>query len=221
MSVFTTFPSCSAAPVRHQRKSAIRIAGAALALLLVVGPAQADDAAEYAELMGNTVTSVTKARAIVDVCDERFPDSRVARSDFMAGWAHAVDLPAYDQVLAAAIAAYDGLGAELDAYAISARKEVVTAIEADASPCHDLAQELDEDMFDLAGSIRSHFRDAEDFGIKVTEAPAPAFEAQKLGVMPLATLWARSLNVMEAIGTKAGAEDNRHLRQAREEYLLQ
>ncbi|MBF0680303.1 MAG: hypothetical protein IR164_15360 [Devosia sp.] len=221
MSEFKTFACCSAASVRHQRKPAIRIAGAALAMLFVLGPAQADEATEYAELMGNTVTSVTKARAIVDVCDERFPDSRIARSDFMAGWAHVVDLPTYDQVLAAAIAAYDGLGTELDAYAMSAREEVATAIEADASPCHDLAQELNEEMLDLASSIRSLSRNAEDFGIEIAEAPAPAFEAHELGVMPLATLWTRSLAVMEAIGTKASAEDNRHLREAREEYLLQ
>ncbi|WP_157959780.1 hypothetical protein [Devosia submarina] len=220
MSVSTTFPCYSAALVRHQRKPTIRIASAALALLFALGPAQADDATEYAELMGNTVTSVTKARAIVDVCDESFPDGRVARSDFMAGWAHVVDLQAYDRVLAAAIAAYDGLGAELDAYAVSAREEVAIAIQADASPCHDLAQELNEEMFDLASSIRSLVRDAEDFGIKLAEAPAPTFKAHELGVMPLATLWTRSLAVMEAVGTRVGAEDNRHLREAREEYLL-
>src|SRR5690606_30899508 len=167
-----------------------------------------------------TVTAVTAARAVVDVCDERFPDGRVARRDFMAGWAHVVDLAAFDRLLDGAVAAYDGLGADLDNYWAGARAEVVTAIEADASPCHDLAQELEEDMFDLAGSIRTLVRRAEDFGIDVDEASPPSFDTAELGVMPIAALWARSLEIMEAVGTKVGAEGNRHLKEAREQYLL-
>lgn len=193
---------------------------AAVAILLLAPPTLADEAAEYAELMGNTVTSVTEARALVDVCDERFPDSETARSDFMAGWAHEVDLAAYDRLLAAAVVAYDGLGADLDNYWASARAEVVAAIEADASPCHDLAQELDDDMLDLASSIRGLVRDAEDFGIDVADATAPTFDPSDFGVMALAELWTRALAVMEEVGSKAGAEDNRHLKEAREVHLL-
>ncbi len=191
-----------------------------VAILLLAPPTFADEAAEYAELMGNTVTAVTKARAIVGVCDERFPDSKVARSDFMAGWAHEVDLASYDRLLAAAVTAYDGLGADLDNYWTSARAEVVAAIESDASPCHNLAQELEDDMLDLASAIHTLVREAEDFGIEVDRASARSFDTEDLGVMPLAALWTRSLEIMEAVGTKAGAENNRHLKEAREDYLL-
>ena len=205
---------------RHRPNHAARLAGAALTLLMIGSPSQADDVAAYAELMSNTVTAITEARALVDVCDERFPDGQIARGDFMAGWAQVVDLAAYDRLLAAAVAAYDGLGADLDGYRASARAEIVTAIEADAASCHNLAEELEEDMFELAGAISTLVRQAEDFGIDVDETPALSFDTPDLGLMPIAALWTRSLEVMDAVGTKAGAENNRHLRKAREEYLL-
>jgi len=193
---------------------------AAVAILLLAAPALADEAAEYAELLSETVTAVTAARAYAEVCDQRFPDGQVERRDAMAGWAHVVDLAAYDRLLAGATAAHPDVGAELEAYVAGARDEAAAAIETDAAPCHDLRQGLEEDMLDLAGDIRSLVRDAEYFGIDVADAPAPAFDIPDFGVMPLAELWTRALAVMEEVGSKAGAEDNRHLREAREDYLL-
>src|SRR5690606_23274729 len=141
--------------------------------------------------------------------------------DIMAGWAHEVDLAAYDRLLAATAAAFQGLDAELDTYAASARAEVSTAIEADAAPCHDLAQELDADMFDLASPIRRRVRAAADICTEFAGAPVRAVGTPELGVMPLAALCTRALEVMEEVGTIARGEGNRQPKEAREEYLVQ
>ncbi len=198
---------------------ALRLGIAALALVAAT-PVLADEAEEFAANMGNAVTGHTLARAYVDACDARYPEGRMQRRDVMAGWSHRVDLDGFDRLLTGAAEAIPGLAEEIGTYVADTRAAVAEDIEADGAPCHDLAAKLAEDDFDIERAIRRLLRDADDFGITVPDPPPPSFPAVNTGVMPLAALWTQALEIMEEIGSKAGAVDNRALAEAREDHLL-
>lgn len=195
------------------------LASILLALCLPL-PVWADEAEDFAERLSQAVTAHTLAHAYLDACDAAYPESRSVRRDVMAGWSHRSGLADYERLLSGAGDAFPDLTAGVEAYRAQTREAVSEAIAADAAPCQDFAATLAEERFDIATAMRRLVRDADDFGIALP-APTPlALPALMEEAIPLAALWTRALEIMDAVGSKVGAEGNRDLREAREDYLL-
>jgi len=192
----------------------------AMLALGLMAPAMADDADAFLTAMTEAVTGVTLARAYVEACDAHDPDGQQQRRDALASWAHRVDLAGYDRVMAGAVEALPALTADVEQHTQTVRGAMPDEVTKDQTVCDDLARALEEDRFDLSGPISILLRDAEDFGIKVAEAPPPP-PSSDVAVLPLAYLSAQALVVMDDIGSKAGAESDPDLREAREEHLLE
>ena len=188
------------------------------AVSLLALPTLADEAAGFTDALGKAATGVTLAEAYVAACDARFPESRQARQDAIAGWEHKVDRFGYYRVLEAAFERLPGLEAELEEQQARAKTLVEEDVAKDGAICSDLVSELNDDaVFDIEQSIGYLLRHADDFGIVVAEAAA-AISTNKLEVVPLVALSAQLAGKMDEIGSKPGARENHHLRMARESH---
>lgn len=189
----------------------------ALAPLLSAGPALADDVADFTDALNKAATGAILAEAYMAVCDRVDSDSATVRRDAMAGWSYRVDLPAYHRFLEAAAKPLPDLIKSLEAHVDMARVAVEEEFAADDSACATLPAQLREAPFDIERPIRYLVRNAADFSIEIAEAPV-ATSTQDIELVPLAMLSAQLIGKMDEIGSKAGAQVNRDLREAREEH---
>lgn len=182
-------------------------------------PAIANDAQDFLDTMSKAVTGATLARAYVAACDIHDPEGQAARRDIMAGWSHSVNLAGYDRLMDATARALPELAADVQRHVDEVHNGLGKQIADDPSACGDFADMLDEERFDISNQIRVVMRDAEDFGIALPATTA-APTSEDIAILPLAYLSAQALDVMDEIGSRAGAQDNRALREAREEHML-
>ena len=194
-----------------------RCHAALVVALLSLSPVLADDAAEFSDALGKAVTGAVLAEAYMAACDLHDPASEQVRRDAMAGWSHRVDLPGYRQVLAAAAEALPDLAESIEQQAAPARLAIGDEVEGDIAICADFGARLGGEKFDIAAPIRYLLRNADDFGIVIAEAPAPAVD-ESVEIVPLIMLSAQLAGKMDEIGSKEGARGNRDLRAAREEH---
>ncbi len=179
--------------------------------------AASDEAAAFSEALSRATTGAVLAEAHMLACDQHDPASAEARKDTMASWSYRMDLPGYQRVLAAARAKLSSLGPDIDQHAEKVRGAILDQVSADASICADLAQTLGEDIYDIADDVRYLLRNADDFGFELAEVEVepPSGEVE---VVPLAALSAQLAAKMDEVGSKAGARQDRALREAREAH---
>lgn len=193
------------------------LAALPLSALLAL-PTLADDAADFAEALGKAATGVIVAEAYIAACNTSYPDSSQARHDALAGWGHSVDLAGYQRLLDAAFKTMPNLQTDLEGNRVRARTLVDEDVAKDGSTCTGFRAALhDNAMFDIERPIRYLLRNAEDFGI-VVSAPALAAPSGEMDVVPLIALSAQLADKMDEIGSKAGAQQDRDLREAREDH---
>lgn len=196
--------------------------GASLLLtsMLLVMPAIGDDAA-FNDALSKAVTGAIVAEAYLAACAVATPDHVQAQRDAMAAWSHSVDLTGYRRLMVGAVARFTGLEDDLRDNAERAQGVVEEEVAQDASPCQDFRAALtDNDIFDIAADIRYLLRNADDFGI-VVEYAASEPVSDGVEVMPLASLSVLIANKMDEIGSKAGAREDRDLREAREKHATE
>ncbi|KAA0968145.1 hypothetical protein FPY71_17600 [Aureimonas fodinaquatilis] len=187
---------------------------------LLLTPVLADDASDLNRALEQAVTGAVLADAYMRACDQYDPDSATLRRDAMAGWSHRVDLAGYQRFLEGAASSLPDLSGDIERQAVPARQAVASEVSKDISICSDFSTRLREDAYDIARPIRNLLRLADRFGIEVADAPAlPQIDSVEL--MPLIALSAQLAGKMDEIGSKAGAEQNRDLRAAREEHAMQ
>jgi len=187
-------------------------------IALLAPPTLADDAADFTNALSRAVTGATVAEAYLSACDPIYPETQQARRDAMAGWAHSVDLAGYQRLLKAAFERLPGLEADLDGQQARAKALVEEDVAEDGATCRDLLAALNDNaVFDIEQPIRYLLRNADDFGIVVAEADA-ALSSDRIEVVPLVTLSAQLADRMDAIGSKSGAQENRQLREARQDH---
>lgn len=180
--------------------------------------ALADDAADFMDALSKAATGAIVAEAYLSACDTRFPESRQARQDAMAGWAHRVNLADYQRFLASATTIMPDLEKDLAANRARAQALVDEDVTRDGATCSDLRATLkDNDMFDIGRPIHHLLRNADDFGIVVAEATTDV-ASPEVEVFSLVTLSAQLAAKMDEIGSKGGAVENRDLREARENH---
>lgn len=185
---------------------------------LLTAPALADDVADFMVSLGKAATGAVVAEAYISACDAPYPDSQQARRDALAGWGHRVDLAGYYRFLDAAFGTIPDLEADLEQNRVRAQALVDDDVAKDGATCTDLRSALNDNaMFDIASPIRYLLRHAEDFGIVVAEADVVA-PSNEIAVVPLISLSAQLAGKMDEIGSKAGAQDDRDLRKAREDH---
>jgi hypothetical protein len=185
---------------------------------LLAVPALADDVADFMDALGKAATGAIVADAYMLACDAPYPDSQQARRDALAGWAHRVDLTGYYRFLGAAFGTMPDLAADLEENRVRAQTLVDDDVAKDGSTCTDLRSALNDNaMFDIERPIRYLLRNADDFGIVVAEADVAA-PNDEIPVVPLISLSAQLAGKMDEIGSKAGAQDDRDLRKAREDH---
>ena len=185
---------------------------------LLTVPALADDVADFMDALGKAATGVIVAEAYMTACQAPHPESLQARHDALAGWGHRVNLAVYERFLDAVFGTIPDLAADLEENRVRARALVDEDVARDGTTCTDLRSALDDNtMFDIESPIRYLLRNADDFGIVVAEADVVA-PSGEIPVVPLITLSAQLAGKMDEIGSKAGARDDRNLRQAREAH---
>lgn len=191
-----------------------------LSLFTLIGPpAVADDTRDFLEALGQAATGAIVAEAYQSACDVRYPESRQARQDALAGWAHRVDLAGYRRFLDAAFGVMTDLEADLEENRARAQALVDDDVDTDGSACGDLVGTLDEnDMFDIETPIRYLLRNADDFGILVADGDAASEGSESVEVVSLVALSAQLARKMDEIGSKEGGQANRDLREAREDH---
>jgi len=196
----------------------IRLPLAVLLCGLLTVPARADDAADFADALGKVATGVIVAEAYMSACEAPHPESLQARRDALAGWGHRVNLAGYKRFLDAAFETMPNLAADLEENRVRAQALVNEDVARDGTTCADLRSALNDNaMFDIEGPTRYLLRNADDFGIVVAEAEVVA-PSGKIPVVPLIALSSQLADKMDEIGSKAGAENDRDLRKAREDY---
>ncbi|WEK03430.1 MAG: hypothetical protein P0Y65_14665 [Candidatus Devosia phytovorans] len=185
---------------------------------LMASPALADDAADFTDALGQAATGVIIAEAYMAACEAHYPETGPARRDALAGWAHRVDVAGYHRLLEAAMARLPDLEAEMEDNRQRAQALVDEDVAKDGATCGDLRSALsDNAMFDIEQPIRYLLRNAEDFGIVVAEAEV-GVTSDEIEVVPLVMLSAQLASKMDEIGSKAGAQEDRDLREAREDH---
>ena len=185
---------------------------------LLACPVLADDSTDFIEALGKAATGAIVAEAFMSACDMRFPDSRQARQDALAGWGHRVGLADYYRFLDASSQKMPDLKADMQSNRERAQSQVDDDVAKGGASCHDLGSALqDNPMFDISSSIRYLLRNAAGFGILVPEA-AIGPVSDEVEVFPLVVLSAQLSGKMDEIGSKAGAQKNRDLRSAREDH---
>lgn len=185
---------------------------------LLTAPSLADDAADFIDALGKAATGAIVADAYMSACDAPYPDSQQARRDAFAGWGHRVDLAGYYRFLDAASGTMPDLAADLEENRVRAQTLVDDDVAKDGAICTDLRSALSDDaIFDIASSIRYLLRNGDDVGIVVAEADVVA-PSDEIPVVPLISLSAQLAGKMDEIGSKAGAQDDRDLREAREDH---
>lgn len=191
----------------------------ALSLCALMAPlAAADDVAEFTDALGKAATGAIVAEAYLSACDSQYPDTSQARRDAIAGWAHRVDLAGYQRLLEAAMEQLPNLEPELEENRQRAQALVDEDVAKDGAVCDDLRNALkDNAIFDIEQPIRYLLRNADDFGIVVTEAEVD-IQGQEIEVVPLVMLSAQIDAKMDEVGSKAGAAQDRDLRDAREDH---
>lgn len=196
----------------------VRSALAFWVALIAPTTASGDDAADFMDALGKAATAAIVAEAYLSACDARFPDSQQARQDALAGWGHRVDLAGYERLIASAAMVMPDLDEDLEANRARAKALVDDDVAKDSSVCGDLRATLDDnDMFDIARPIRYLLRNADSFGIVVAEAPTEV-TSPELEVVSLIALSAELAAKMDEIGSKSGAEQDRDLREARQNH---
>lgn len=182
-----------------------------------VAPALAQDIDPFSEALSEATTGAVLSEAYMLACSMHDPDSETGRRDAMASWSHRVGLPGYRRVVTGVAEQIPSLLDDIDQHAQKVRQAVLDEIAADPSPCTSLAATLDEDIYDIADQIRYLLRNADDFGIDVPE-PEVVPTGDEIEVLPLATLSAQLAQKMDEVGSKAGAREDRDLREAREDH---
>lgn len=196
----------------------LRLPIALSACALMVSAPLADDGTDFIDALGKAATGAIVAEAYEAACDARYPDSRQARRDALAGWSHRVDLPGFYRFLDSAVTSLPSLGADLEDNRIRAQQVVEDDVARDGSTCADLRTALtDNAIFDIESPIRYLLRNADDFGIVVDDAAIAPLDAET-EVLPLIVLSAQLSRKMDEVGSKAGAQENRDLRSARESH---
>lgn len=185
---------------------------------LLTLPALADDVADFMDALGKAATGAIVAEAYLSACNAFYPNSQQARRDALAGWGHRVDLAGYDRFVDAAFKTMPDLAADLEENRVRAQALVDEDVATDGTACTDLRSALNDDaIFDIESPIRYLLRNADDFGIIVAE-PDVDPPSDEIEFVPLITLSAQLAGKMEEIGSKAGAQNDRDLRQAREDH---
>ena len=185
---------------------------------LLTVPALADDVADFMDALGKAATGAIVAEAYMAACEASYPDSLQARRDALAGWSHRVNLAGYERFLNAAFGSMPDLATDLEENRVRAQAVVDEDVAKDGAACTDLRGALnDSAMFDIESPIRYLLRNADDFGIVVAEADVAA-PSDEIPVVPLIALSAQLAGKMDEIGSKAGAQDDRDLREAREDH---
>jgi hypothetical protein len=187
-------------------------------LTLIAAPGFADDTVDFMDALGKAATGMIVAEAYQSACDARYPDSQQARRDAMAGWSHRVDAAGYHRFLEAAFAVMPDLASDLEENRARAHALVEDDVTTDGAPCTEFRNTLnDTAMFDIETPIRYLLRNAGDFGIIVADARSPGTDGE-ITVTPLIVLSAQLAAKMDEVGSKAGAEADRDLRDAREAH---
>lgn len=198
----------------------MRVAPLLLATVLSM-PAAGNETADFIDALGKAVTGAILAEAYLSACAIEAQDHVQAQRDAMAGWAHRVDLAGYRRLLEGAAVQLPGLADDLVDNAERAQGIVDAEVARDSSSCLDFRSALaDNAVFDIAADIRYLLRNADDFGIAVSEA-ASSPTTETIEVVPLASLSVQIADKMDEIGSRSGAQEDRDLREAREEHATE
>lgn len=187
-------------------------------ILFASGPALAATEAEFNSALSQTASRVVTARVLTDLCDTRDPEGASTRKDALSSWFHRHDVAKYDALMAELVRRNAISEAEMAANNERAREQIGASLNEDDSDCANLAGFLADDKYEIRDLIRDLNRFARDLDIRISE-DATATKTDKIEVTGLAQFSVLAEAEMSKVGSREGAQSDRHLRNAREQHL--
>jgi hypothetical protein len=187
-------------------------------ILFASGPALAATEAEFNSAISQTASRVLTARILTDLCDTRDPGGASARRDALSSWLHRHDVAKYDALMAELVRRNAISEAEIATNNEKAREQIGAALNEDDSDCANLAGFLADEKYEIRSLIRDLNRYARDLDIRISE-DATATKTDKVEITGLAQFSVLAEAEMSKIGSREGAQRDRHLREAREKHL--
>ena len=197
------------------------LAIATVLMTLLSTAALADDVEDLRIHIGKAVGAFEAVARYQAQCDDRDPDGASARRDLTADWRYKNDFPDYLRLLAGLETRLQELGPQVEAHKAQLAKTISADLDKLPEQCQDFATLLKDERFDVKSSVRQLSSLTRRLDIEVPTAPeiVPVSRTvENTYILRLAALSARIETKMAEIGSKAGAQELRGLRAAREKH---
>lgn len=201
-------------PHRRAISGSVRKLLAACAAFAMAGSAHADDLDTYLADFSAVISKAQLARSLTLLCNERDPAGAQGRAAKLAHWEGENEIRQFDGLTAGLAHRHSALAAQFDALPTNARAQILPQLEKEPGTCDTMQDLYSKDNMQLRADVRDLIRRSDGLGI----TPRSPAEAPEPEIVSLTNLSATLLSLMDEVASKAEAEENRKVRDARNDY---